>query len=166
MSTRPFGATGDEPKKTAESTGRLPPTPILHTAAREHNAIESGDAPAATANTPVIKSVRLKANLRARSQINFMRGKKEAYLRPQTSDPMPQKTAPTSKPMFCPSLRKGPLKANSLTTGVRISPVTIFKFQNRYSDHIKKRKCDLQARDYRYSNVRTQVSGKKIVNEE
>ena len=53
----------NKPKKTAESTGRLPPTPILHTAAREHNAIESGDAPAATANTPVIKSVRLKANL-------------------------------------------------------------------------------------------------------
>ena len=97
------------PKKTAESTGRLPPTPILQTAAREHNATESGDAPAETANKPVIKSVKLKANLakyaHASKSILRDKKKKEAHLRPQTSDPMPQKTAPTSKPMFCPSLR-------------------------------------------------------------
>jgi hypothetical protein len=106
-----MGNADAKPKKTAESTGRFPPTPILQTAAREHNATESGDAPAETANTPVIKSVRLKANLQvgeisARFHINSKREReKEAHLRPQTSDPMPQKTAPTSKPMFCPSLR-------------------------------------------------------------
>jgi hypothetical protein len=51
------------PKKTAESTGRLPPTPMLHIAAREHNVIEFGEAPPDRANTPVMKSVRLKDNL-------------------------------------------------------------------------------------------------------
>jgi hypothetical protein len=55
--------TADIPKKTAESTGRLPPTPILHKAAREHNVIEFGEAPAESAKTPVMKSVRLKDNL-------------------------------------------------------------------------------------------------------
>ena len=63
MSLVHIGDRIDKPKKTAESTGRLPPTPTLQTAAREHKAMESGDAPAETANTPVIKSVRLKANL-------------------------------------------------------------------------------------------------------
>jgi hypothetical protein len=137
-----IGDASDKPKKTAESTGRLPPTPTLQTAAREHNVIESGDAPAETANTPVIKRVRLKDNLDWRNKrtlpINFKRKEKEAHLRPHTSDPTPQKTAPTSKPMFCPSLRKGPLKANSLTTGVRMSPVTIFK--DRYSDQMERKK--------------------------
>ncbi len=76
MSLVHIGGAGNKPKKTAESTGRLPPTPILHTAAREHNVIEFGDAPAETANTPVIRRVRLKDNLlggeiSARSQINF-----------------------------------------------------------------------------------------------
>jgi hypothetical protein len=55
--------TADIPKKIAESTGRLPPTPILHIAAREHNVIEFGEAPAERAKTPVIKSVTLKDNL-------------------------------------------------------------------------------------------------------
>lgn len=57
------GDAGDTPKKIAESTGRLPPTPILQTAAREHNVIESGDAPAEIANMPVIRRVRLKDSL-------------------------------------------------------------------------------------------------------
>jgi hypothetical protein len=114
--------TADIPKKTAESTGRLPPTPILHKAAREHNVIEFGEAPAESAKTPVMKSVRLKDNLCPTKTVHMSRDiekiLKETYLRPQTSDPTPKTTAPTSKPMFCPSLRKGPLKANSLTTGV------------------------------------------------
>jgi len=56
-------AASDIPKKIAESTGRLPPTPMLHTAAREHNVIEFGEAPPDRAKTPVMKSVRLKDNL-------------------------------------------------------------------------------------------------------
>jgi hypothetical protein len=55
----------DIPKKTAESTGRLPPTPMLHTAAREHNVIAFGEAPPDRAKTPVMKSVRLKDNLKS-----------------------------------------------------------------------------------------------------
>jgi len=54
----------DIPKKIAESTGRFPPTPMLQTAAREHNVIESGEAPPARAKTPVMKSVTLKDSLR------------------------------------------------------------------------------------------------------
>jgi hypothetical protein len=115
------------PKKTAESTGRLPPTPMLHTAAREHNVIEFGEAPAERAKTPVMKSVRLKDNLMSTWVHNAEKGLEGAfeYLRPQISDPTPKTTAPISKPTFCPSLRKGPLKANSLTTGVKMRPVTI-----------------------------------------
>jgi len=56
-------AVADIPRKIAESTGRLPPTPMLHTAAREHNVIEFDEAPPDRANTPVMKSVRLKDNL-------------------------------------------------------------------------------------------------------
>jgi hypothetical protein len=51
------------PRKTAESTGRLPPTPILHTVAREHSVIEFGEAPAERAKTPVMKRVKLKDSL-------------------------------------------------------------------------------------------------------
>jgi hypothetical protein len=36
---------------------------MLHTAAREHNVIESGEAPPDRAKTPVMKSVRLKDSL-------------------------------------------------------------------------------------------------------
>jgi hypothetical protein len=36
---------------------------MLHTAAREHNVIEFGEAPPDRAKTPVMKSVRLKDNL-------------------------------------------------------------------------------------------------------
>jgi hypothetical protein len=60
----PF-AEPDIPRKIAESTGRLPPTPMLHAAAREHNAIEFGEAPPDRAKTPVMKSVRLKDSLTA-----------------------------------------------------------------------------------------------------
>ena len=77
------------------------------------------------------------SEISARSQINFRRKTEDAHLRPQTSDPTPQKTAPTSKPMVCPSLGKGLLKANSLATGERMSPVTIFK--DRYGVQMKKK---------------------------
>ena len=51
------------PRKTAESTGKFPPTPTLRTAKREQSATSLGDAPAAVAKTPVMKSVRLKHHL-------------------------------------------------------------------------------------------------------
>ena len=92
--------------------------------------IESGEAPAERAKRPVMKSVRLKDNLCPTKNVDMSQDiekfLKETYLRPQMSDPTPKTTAPTSKPMFCPSLRKGPWKANSLTTGVKIRPVTIY----------------------------------------
>jgi hypothetical protein len=57
---RPYGMRGvGVPRKIDESTGRLPPTPIDHTAANEHRAIKLGDPPAERANTPVIRRVRL-----------------------------------------------------------------------------------------------------------
>ena len=51
------------PKNTAESTGRFPPTPTLSVANSEHRAISFGEAPAAAANTPVMRRVRLKHGL-------------------------------------------------------------------------------------------------------
>jgi hypothetical protein len=101
---------------------------MLHAAAREHNVIEFGEAPPDRAKMPVMKSVRLKESLMGVHvwlQDEKIEGETEWHLRPQISDPTPQKTAPTSKPMFCPSLRSGPLKVNSLITGVNIRPVTI-----------------------------------------
>jgi len=58
-------AAADIPRKILESTGRLrlPPTPMLHTAARQHNVIEFGEVPPDREKTPVLKSVRLKDRL-------------------------------------------------------------------------------------------------------
>jgi hypothetical protein len=56
-------AAPDIPRKIAESTGRLPPTPMLHTAARVHNVIEFGEVPPDREKTPVLKSVRLKDSM-------------------------------------------------------------------------------------------------------
>ena len=47
------------PRKTAESTGRLPPTPTEKTAVKAVNVIKFGAPPAAIPNTPVMKRVRL-----------------------------------------------------------------------------------------------------------
>lgn len=58
----------DVPRKTAESTGRLPPTPMLHTAASEQSATYPGEPPAAVAKTPVMKSVMLNAHLTQASE--------------------------------------------------------------------------------------------------
>ena len=122
---------GSAPKNTAESTGGFPPTPTLSTAKSEHNAMSFGEAPAAVANTPVMKSVRLKHHLcvggdkqllHVRPRIMF----EFAHFRPQTSQPTPQNAAPTSRPMFCASLRNGPWKLNSFTTGVKMRPDTIY----------------------------------------
>ena len=46
-----------------------------------------------------------------------------SYRLPQTSQPNPQNTAPTSKPAFAAKLKNGALKVNSSITGARISPV-------------------------------------------
>jgi hypothetical protein len=111
----------------AESTGRLPPTPVDHAPAREVKAMKFDDPPAATAKTPVIRRVTLKDILRiciVKARRNFT-GHWNPYLRPQISAPTPQNTAPIRRPTFCPSLRKGPLNENSLTTAGRMSPVTI-----------------------------------------
>ena len=47
------------PRKTAESTGRLPPRPTEKTAVKAVNVIKFGAPPAAIPNTPVMKRVRL-----------------------------------------------------------------------------------------------------------
>lgn len=52
------------PKNTAESTGRLPPTPTLQSAANDVRATKFGEPPAATAKTAVMKSVMLNDHLR------------------------------------------------------------------------------------------------------
>ena len=69
MNKNGASATTDIPKKTAESTGRLPPTPILHMAARAHNVVEFGEAPADTEKMPMMNSVKLKDNLRVTESV-------------------------------------------------------------------------------------------------
>ena len=65
---------GMNSRKTAESTGRFPPTPTLQTAASEQSATALGEAPAATAKTPVMKSVMLKHHLRGKGEVIMVSG--------------------------------------------------------------------------------------------
>ena len=106
--TREWGE-GNEPRKTAESTGRLPPTPTDQTAAREHSATALGEPPAEMPNMAVMSRVMLKEIL-LEVGLGCWYKWEIAHLRPHMSHPTPQTTAPTSRPMFWPSLRKGPLK--------------------------------------------------------
>lgn len=55
------------PRNTAESTGRFPPTPTDHTAAKEIRVMAFGEPPPANANTPTMRSVMLKDILRFKS---------------------------------------------------------------------------------------------------
>ena len=83
-----------------------------------------GEAPAAVANTPVMRSVKLKHHLDEgdkQLQVGLVVG---AHFRPQTSQPIPQNADPMTMPMFCASFRKGPRKFNSFTTGVNMRPET------------------------------------------
>ena len=54
---------GTNSRNTAESTGRFPPTPRFQVAMSEHSATAVGAPPAASANMPVIRRVRLKDHL-------------------------------------------------------------------------------------------------------
>ena len=54
---------GDGPRKTAESTGRFPPTPTDQAATREQSATELGAPAAEMPNMAVIRRVILKENL-------------------------------------------------------------------------------------------------------
>ena len=51
------------PKKTAESTGRFPPTPVPNTAIKDASVTKSGDPLAAKPNTPAISRVKLNDHL-------------------------------------------------------------------------------------------------------
>lgn len=51
------------PKKTAESTGRFPPTPVPKAAIKDASVTKSGDPPAARPNTPAISRVKLNDHL-------------------------------------------------------------------------------------------------------
>lgn len=93
------------PRNTAESTGRLPPTPTPSTARREARVTKFPEPPAARPNMPAMRRVRLKD-----------------HLRPQMSQPIPHTTAPTKRPMLDAKDKKGPLNWNSLITGARMSP--------------------------------------------
>ncbi len=53
----------DEPRNTAESTGKFPPTPILHSVAITVNVKKELEPPAAVENTAVMKNVTLNENL-------------------------------------------------------------------------------------------------------
>ena len=59
-----------------------------------------GEAPAAVAKTPMISNVILKDHLEAGNEYARSQTQPVAYLRPQISDPTPQKTAPIRRPIF------------------------------------------------------------------
>ena len=115
---------GTKSKNTAESTGRLPPTPTPMTANSDAKVRKLFDPPAARPKVPAIRSVILKDHLRylfhQPSEPKAL--ELSANLLPQISHPSPQKTAPTNRPMFKASDKKGPWNWNSDTTGARINP--------------------------------------------
>lgn len=97
---------------TAESTGRLPPTPKLHNAAKQPIAAKLGDPAAMRPKTAVTPSVTLNASRR-----------------PKMSQPKPQNIAPPRRPIFCARVRRGGRDGeNSLATAVTGS-VSIGSFQ-------------------------------------
>ena len=67
----------------AESTGRLPPTPTDHRAAKHPMAAKSGEPAEISPKTAVMPMVRLKAQRL-----------------PKISQPNPQNIAPNNKPIF------------------------------------------------------------------
>ena len=100
---------GKNSRKMALSTGKLPPTPTDHRAAKVPMAAKFGDPAAIRPKTAVTPMVRLKA-----------------HRRPKISHPKPQNMAPTRSPMFWARVRKGARFGwNSFLTGVKINDVTI-----------------------------------------
>ena len=100
---------GRNSRKIAESTGKFPPTPTDHKAAKVPMAAKFGLLAAIIPKTAVIPMVRLKA-----------------HLLPKMSHPKPQNTAPKRSPMFWDKERRGGLVGlNSLATGVKINDVTM-----------------------------------------
>lgn len=96
---------GTKSRNTAESTGRLPPTPTPSTASKEANVRKLDEPPAASPNIPAMRSVTLKDQRR-----------------PHMSHPKLQNAAPTNSPTFMARERNGPWKSNSLMTGLKIRP--------------------------------------------
>jgi len=93
----------------AESTGRLPPTPIDHNAAKQPIAAKFGEPAEIRPNTAVMPIVRLKAQRR-----------------PKISQPKPQNIAPSRRPMFRARESSGGWRwLNSRDTGFRINEVTL-----------------------------------------
>src|SRR3569833_4634006 len=100
---------GRNSRKMAESTGRFPPTPNDHKAAKTPMAAKLGAEAAIMPQKAVSPNVRLKA-----------------HLRPKMSQPKPQKMAPAKRPMFCDCVRSGGRGGPaSLATGAKISDVTM-----------------------------------------
>lgn len=108
----------------AESTGKFPPTPTLHNAAKTPIAAKSGEPAAMRPKTDVMPIVRLKAQRRP----NMSPAHISASLVEMIGlvHPKPQNIAPTSNPMFCErESRGGFVGENSFVIGVRINEVTI-----------------------------------------
>jgi hypothetical protein len=100
---------GRNSRKMAESTGRFPPTPTDHKAAKVPMAAKFGLLAATIPKTAVMPIVRLKA-----------------HRLPKISHPNPQNTAPKRSPRFWDRDRRGGLFGlNSLLTGVKINDVTM-----------------------------------------
>lgn len=101
---------GMNSRNMAESTGRFPPTPTLHTATREQRVTAFGDAPAAIAKTPVMNSVRLNAHLKKQRGLSsaLSTSPREAHRRPHISEDMPQNAHPAREPRAWPNLSHAP----------------------------------------------------------
>ena len=109
----------------AESTGKFPPTPTLHNAAKQPIAAKLGEPAAMRPKTEVMPIVRLKANRRPkRSPFGVSIVLNHAVILNDVH-PKPQNIAPTSSPMFCDSERSGGFEGeNSLIIAGRIKDVT------------------------------------------
>ena len=109
----------------AESTGRFPPTPTLHKAAKQPIAAKLGEPAATRPKTEVMPIVRLNAHRRPKrspADVSHFLGHFAVL---HDIHPKPQNIAPTKSPIFCDKERRGGFDGeNSLFIAGRINEVT------------------------------------------
>ena len=110
----------------AESTGRFPPTPTLHKAAKQPIAAKLGDPAAMRPKTEVMPIVRLNASRRPKISPKDISHVLSHTVLLDAIHPKPQNIAPTSSPIFCARERSGAFEGwNSLFMAGRIKEVTM-----------------------------------------
>ena len=110
----------------AESTGRFPPTPTLHKAAKQPIAAKLGEPAAIRPKTEVMPIVRLNAHRGPKRSPRDVSHALDHAIVLLDVHPKPQNIAPTNSPIFCDNERSGGFEGeNSSVMAGRIREVTM-----------------------------------------